>query len=364
MLDEMAHHPLLHVLRAPDEAQALSLADWSVVLPAARRTNLLSRVACLVDGARGISSLPDEVAFHLESAMRIGESNSRAVRWEMRKIQEALCQDGIRFCLLKGAAYIITGLPAGPGRLLSDIDILVPRHELESAERALVRHGWMPTKIDAYDQRYYREWMHELPPLRHLRRGTSIDVHHTILPPTARPRPDVNRLWRNAVPVPGTTDCHVLGHAEMVLHSATHLFYEGDLRTGLRDLADIDALLRGFSVDPSFWSALADAALAHQLVRPLSYATRLCSRLFDTPLPEGWWERILRHGVPSEASLVCMSALFARCMATGLYGAREVRLRAPAEFAIYVRSHYLRMPLRLLVPHLLRKQFRRDEAGA
>lgn len=362
MLDEMVQHPLLHVLRAPDEAQALSLADWSAVLPAARRTNLLSRVARLVEGATGIGRLPDEVAFHLESAMRIGESNERAVRWEVRKIQEALRQDGIRFGLLKGAAYIVTGLPPGPGRLLSDVDILVPRNELEIAERALVRHGWMPTKIDAYDQRYYREWMHELPPLRHLRRGTSIDVHHTILPPTARSRPDVDRLWRNAVPVSGIPDCHVLGPAEMVLHSATHLFYEGDLRTGLRDLADIDALLRGFSADPSFWPALADAAVAHQLARPLSYALRLCEQLFATPLPEGWWVRIRRHGVPSDAGVTRMIALFARCMATGLYGPRRVWLGAPAEFAIYVRSHYLRMPLRLLVPHLLRKQFRRDEA--
>jgi hypothetical protein len=33
----------------------------------------------------------------------------------------------------------------------------------------------------------------------------------------------------------------------MVLHSATHLFYDGELNHGLRDLVDLDDLLRHFS---------------------------------------------------------------------------------------------------------------------
>lgn len=362
MRAEIERHPLLHVLRRPQDAGALSRADWSVLLPAARRTNLLSRVACLVDAAGGIAALPDQVAFHLDSAMRIAESNARSVRWEVRKIHEALRGEGVRFALLKGAAYIVAELPPGAGRLLSDVDILVDRGALETAEKALVRHGWMPTKINPYDQRYYREWMHELPPLLHLRRGTSIDVHHTILPPTAKPHPDVARLWGNAVPVTGIDGCHVLGTAEMVLHSATHLFYEGDLRAGLRDLADIDALLRAASADDGFRASLQSAAEAHGLERPLFYALHLCRALFESPLPGEDSAGVWRTGAPSAIALAWMEGLFLRCMATGLLGPRRVPLGAPAEFAIYVRSHYLRMPLRLLVPHLLRKQFRRDDS--
>jgi len=33
-----------------------------------------------------------------------------------------------------------------------------------------------------------------------------------------------------------------------------------------------------------------------------------------------------------------------------------------SQFAMYIRSHYLRMPLRLLLPHLLRKQFISDRS--
>ena len=48
--------------------------------------------------------------------------------------------------------------------------------------------GWERVKAaDGYDDAYYRRWMHELPPLIHRDRDRMIDVHHTILPLTARP---------------------------------------------------------------------------------------------------------------------------------------------------------------------------------
>ena len=39
----------------------------------------------------------------------------------------------------------------------------------------------------------------------------------------------------------------------MVLHSATHLFYDGEIRGGSSDLWDIDELLRHSDRGPGFW---------------------------------------------------------------------------------------------------------------
>src|SRR5690606_29818819 len=124
----------------------------------------------------------------------------------------------------------------GVGRFSSDIDILVDRAELQLAEATLMAAGWEPMKIAAYDQRYYRDWMHELPPLRHGERGTVIDVHHTILPLTSRLKPDAARLVAAARPVDGVI--HVLDAPDMLLHSAVHLFQDGEIRGYLRDLLD------------------------------------------------------------------------------------------------------------------------------
>jgi hypothetical protein len=38
----------------------------------------------------------------------------------------------------------------------------------------------------------------------------------------------------------------------MVLNSATHLFCNEDVGNGLRDLVDLDSLLRGFARDEEF----------------------------------------------------------------------------------------------------------------
>ena len=43
----------------------------------------------------------------------------------------------------------------------------------------------------------------------------------------------------------------VLSKPDMVLHSATHLFRNGDFSIGLRDLCDFDWLVREFGVAPT-----------------------------------------------------------------------------------------------------------------
>ncbi|RXL80730.1 hypothetical protein EO238_31730, partial [Citrobacter sp. AAK_AS5] len=79
--------------------------------------------------------------------------------------------------VLKGAAYAMARLPVADGRIFGDVDILVPHETLADVESALMLAGWASIHRDPYDQRYYRMWMHEIPPMRHLHRGTVIDVH-------------------------------------------------------------------------------------------------------------------------------------------------------------------------------------------
>ncbi|MFV0275693.1 MAG: hypothetical protein ACK5HY_00675 [Parahaliea sp.] len=52
-----------------------------------------------------------------------------------------------------------------------------------------------------------------------------------------------------------------------------------------------------------------------------------------------------------------MDFLFLRAF-TPCHSSSRLPLTGLAHFALYVRSHYLRMPLRLLLPHLLRKAWR------
>jgi hypothetical protein len=357
MVSHWSKQPLIQFLRDPFTVCAtFDLADWETLMQAARRANLLSRIACIAlkDG-RDTQHLPTKVCSHLNSALRVAESNQRSVLQEVRKVRGALAQQKIPVVLLKGAAYIAGEFPPAPGRLLSDIDIMVPVAQLDAAEREFVGHGWMPTKFDAYDQRYYRHWMHELPPLRNIERGTSLDVHHSILPPTAALKPDINKLWERAVALPSLEGVFVLSPEDMVLHSATHLFHDGELENGLRDLVDIDALIRQFAIDDDFANRLVLRSVELNLARPLFYALRYCKKLLATPFPIQEYRLVAKHGSPGVALLALMDVLVTRSIGAVFENAPRLSTYI-AKFSMYVRSHYLRMPLYLLIPHLIRKQ--------
>ena len=73
----------------------------------------------------------------------------------------------------------------------------------------------------------------------------------------------------------------------MVLHSAAHLFQDGDLNLAIRDVADISDLLGYFGAEEEFWHGLAPRARELDLGRPLFYALRYTTRLLGTLVPEG-----------------------------------------------------------------------------
>lgn len=352
-------HPLIAYLRNSGSALAFTAADWEQLLRAARLASLSSRVAWVAKQSGLMARLPEKIQFHLNSAMRVSDSQALSVHWEVEQIRSALSQAGVTLILLKGAAYIKGHFAPAPGRLLSDIDIMVPRSRLDDAERALYTGGWFSTKLDAYDQRYYRKWMHELPPMQHLGRGTTLDVHHTILPPTAHLKPDVSKLWDAACAINKEPGVLVLSPPDMVLHSATHLFNDGEFDHGLRDLVDIEALLREFGRQDGFWSGLVPRAVGLDLVRPLFYALRYCVRILDVPVPEAVMRAAAdADGVPkSKALLAWMDALFMAAILPADAKKTSMWVQT-AQFLLYIRGHWLRMPLGMLLLHLGRKMLK------
>ncbi|MEO1767719.1 nucleotidyltransferase domain-containing protein [Thiobacter aerophilum] len=347
----MAPDLLLRLLTTPAMAPALSAAQWDLALRQARRAGLMARLALVVQEA-GVP-VPAQAQRHLAGALTVCKRLQEALAWELARIRAALADTGAPAVLLKGAAYAAAGLPVAAGRLFGDVDLLVPREHLAVVEAALLEHGWAPMKLDPYDQRYYRQWMHEIPPLEHTRRQTVIDVHHNILPRTARHRPDpslILDLVRPALQAPGF---FVPAPVDLVIHCATHLFYEGETDRALRDLLDFDGLLRHFGPEPGFWDTLVPRAQALDLARPLYYGLRYARRVLGTPIP-GEVAQAAATAAPAWPVTLAMDWL-----AQEGFRPKHPSCRGPftglAHFILYLRGHWLRMPLRLLLPHLLRK---------
>ena len=332
-------------------------AEWEAVLGQARVSRLLGRLAAHFADRGWIPDDHTGPYLHLESGLRLTERQQHEVRWEVSRIAHALRNHTVPVVLLKGAAYLMADLPAARGRLFSDIDLLVPHPSIDAVESALFAAGWISDERDAYNQRYYRQWMHEIPPLRHVQRNTYIDLHHTVTPPTSRFHVDGARLLAHIVPVAGYSNIFVLAPVDMVLHSAVHLFTEGEFYAGLRDLLDLNDLLHHFEQQAGFWDALIERAAELGLGIPLFHTLYHLQRLLGTSAPAHLSQRIASMG-PSIWSRGFMAWALGLALRPA-HPSCEAPWSGLARWLLYVRSHTLRMPLRLALPHLLRKAWMR-----
>jgi len=347
-------------LRRPHEVPHWTLAQWELLVRQARSANLLARLAALLEDLGSLEQVPHAARAHLEAALVVSRAQEEAVRREVAYVLKALARTGIDIVLLKGAAYLLAGLPAARGRLFSDIDILVPHSSLAEVEAALMLHGWATTHHDPYDQRYYRDWMHELPPMLHVARETVLDVHHAIVPITARLKPDSGKLLAASRRLAEDSRLRVLAPVDMILNSAAHLFLNEELSSGLRDLADLDSLLRQYGARTAFWLELVERARELDLSRLLYYGLRYARLILDTPVPDHARQATDANRPPIWLRSA-MDALFMRALRPYHFSAAD-RFSSFARLALYIRAHWLRMPPALLARHLTVKAFRGREA--
>jgi hypothetical protein len=321
---------LVQALRDPASVTGLDMAGWNGLIAMARAEQLIGSLAYRFDGL----ALPADVERMLLDARRHATFVRRQALWEADRARVALAGIDAPVILLKGTAYVAAGLRAGVGRHIGDLDIMVPRPALERVEKALISAGWEWVKPDPYDDAYYRQWMHELPPLIHRERDRMIDVHHTILPLTARPKPDAAAMIADSVVL--ENGLRVLTPNDMICHAAAHLMADGDLAGGMRNLWDIHCLIEQFGV-----MGLTERALHHGLWSAVARAAAHANRLYGTAIPDSWhlWDSV--------------DPLFhARILARDGWGRPA---RPLLRLAFYVRSHWLRMPPTMLARHLFTK---------
>lgn len=325
---------LVQALRDPASIASLDATGWTALLTIARAERLIGTLAYRFEG----QALPDHIAAIFADERTNAEYQKRSALWEADCARRALTDYPGKVVLMKGTAYAAAGLEASKGRHIGDLDIMVAREDLPEVEAALTAAGWEWVKQDAYDDAYYRDHMHELPPLIHKERDWMIDVHHTILPLTARPRPDAAVMLADAVAL--ENGLYVFSPTDMVIHSAAHLFADGELDGGLRNLWDIDCLLTEFA-DEAFWPTLRSRAEHHQLWPSVHRASRLAHLLYGTEIPDDW------------QSANWQDKYYIRRLT-----ARDSWGRGTRKFVrliFYIRSHWLRMPPLMLMRHLWTK---------
>lgn len=354
---------LLSLLVDPLQPTQPTLAEWDRLVRIARLGSVAGRLHARYEEAGVLDALPAPVARQLRSERTIAEYRIRMTRRSLDHLVEVLAPLGIELVLLKGSAYVAQGASWGRGRLTGDIDLMVRASAIGRAEAALRDAGWRSGPISDYDERYYREWSHELPPLMHPDHPLPVDLHHAILPVTSRLRPDGDALVDASVALPGGP-LRVLAPEDQVLHSCCHLFEDSDMWHQLRDLVDLDAMLRGCGGDAAFDARLAASVARHGLHRPLHYGLRYARRFLASPMPERARREAARRALPSPAGGLLMDALVARSLLPAAPDAPVPASRRWARRVLKARYFARRFPPQLLVRHLWAKRIHPSRAAA
>ena len=318
--------PLINIIREPSLTAQLTPAQWNLALCQAEAAQLMGVLADMY--LPDPSVLPEVARERLSWAQQLVLHQQRSVEMALQHLIDAL--GDYSPMLLKGAAYQVAQTPNAAGRMMSDIDILIPQRFLKQAERSLWLHGWDNRGKTPYDEKYYRLWMHELPPFVHQKTGVVLDLHHHWLPNTCRWQFDIGQVYQNAYQA-SSLDMLLPDPCDLCLHAAAHLLTSGEGDKGWRDLRDVYLLSQ--QVSRSLLFERAEHLGLHQpLLKVLTLAEQLWGPTAATPT-SSW---ALTAMLPSHS-----------CYRGWITSA------AKAQF--YCQAHLLRMPLSLLLPHLMRK---------
>ena len=356
---------LLRLYADPGRADGIGHGQWTTILGAARRARALGHLAVRLRLAGVMATVPEPVAAHFESADRVIRRQRQRLHLELRELGEAVDDLDAPVVLLKGAAYEALKLPLAAARVASDVDILVRPEDLHRVEDRLKARGWVSIELNAYDERYYREWSHEIPALSHPSRSLEVDVHHSIAPGLRGNSPAVRALFERSMPCEWRVGragrrprpFQVLDPADQLLHLAVHTFASSDLAGRLREVMDFDLLYRiycapGGPVDPG---VAMDRASSSGTDRAFWWALHFARRWLGTPVEPALLDRTGRPGA------VLRSAMNWACDRSMLPGItqRRTRIEFAAELALLTRYQWHRLPLRLLLPHVVEKARRR-----
>jgi hypothetical protein len=334
---------IVRALQDPESCIGKSDAWWFSFIKILRFERLLSLFAIRCEELDLLVSFPMVVQGHLKNALIMAQRQADHLKYEVSLLSDSIKTVTPQCLYLKGAAYCLANMTVSKGRLFSDIDVLVPKECLDKIEKSLLFKGWLSKPINDYDERYYREWAHEIPPLVQSRRGTVVDIHHNLVPPISGKAPDINAFLSQTMHVNGVT---VLKPHAMLLHSCIHLIFNETFKQAHRDLYDISSIIKDYG-NSTFWDEAIRLAKETGFYKELFLGCRYSSKKLGYELPP----KLISDVPYTSAKLMLLDFVMLKALSPH-HPLCEVQGRSIANFLAWARGHWCKMPLMLLIYHL------------
>ena len=203
---------------------------------------------------------------------------------KLQSILQALQQAAIPVIVLKGAALAPLIYQDISHRPMRDVDLLVRKEDLDSADQVLQAFHYVPNET-YHSQAWYRAHLHHLAPYIAQDGSLALELHHDIIPPHTLVYIPIDDLWKRSRCTQITSmQTRIFAPEDLLLHLCLHLAYTDRFLGKLRDLGDIAKIIRRYQEEIS-WSKLVEHAQTYGVEPYIYYSFWLAHRMIGAEIP-------------------------------------------------------------------------------
>ncbi len=232
-------------------------------------------------------SLPQATRDALTLAFQASATRSLRMEAELTRIAAALATAGVPVGLLKGSAMgrSVYGSPAE--RPVSDLDLLVPAAEAQTACRTVAGLGFRPLGLAGEGRlgRWQRRYRAELALTAAVpeRGGLLVELHWSLVElPYYIDRISLAEVWAAMQPRPDLPGASLPDPAVLLLHACAHLAFHHSQDLRLIWLVDLDRLARWPALD---WAQVLARTERWNLGLAVAASLAAAHRWLGTPAP-------------------------------------------------------------------------------
>jgi hypothetical protein len=301
---EPTHYPLsirlILKLLQPIQDESLSRLilqasanDWEALINLAELHGIGPYLYHQLKENQVLHQIPDNIQEKLHLKYLTNAVINMRIYQELADILRALKNQQLPVILLKGvflAEKVYSNIAL---RVMSDIDLLLPRSSISNALQILEAQGYHASYPFNVDEECLHS--HSLPPLYHPGLKT-IDLHWNISPTNDVFNIEVESLWKNAISeIISGMDVLVLSPEDLLLHLTHHFAYTHLFIYRLFQLCDISQILEKYQ-DQFNWEHFIQRAMDWGVRKTVFLALRVAQELIQAPVPS----YVLRKLVPND----------------------------------------------------------------